>query len=157
MTYAAILSAPFGALGVRIENDALAELAFLPPGTAPLDSSDPLIARLEHELNRYFASPSHVIPLPAFPAGSPFRQQVWRTLCQIPAGTSRTYGDVARQIGSAARAVGQAVGDNPWPILIPCHRVIAADGSLGGFMHSRTGFSQDIKRWLLQHEHALRG
>jgi methylated-DNA-[protein]-cysteine S-methyltransferase len=62
---------------------------------------------------------------------------------------------VARELGSAPRAVGQAVGDNPLPIVIPCHRVVAADGSLGGFMHSRTGYSQDIKRWLLTHERVL--
>jgi methylated-DNA-[protein]-cysteine S-methyltransferase len=89
------------------------------------------------------------------PVGTPFRQRVWQLLSRIPPGQTRTYGDVARELGSSARAVGQAVGDNPIPIVIPCHRVIAADGSLGGFNHSRSGYSLDIKRWLLFHEGVL--
>jgi len=155
MTYAAILPAPFGALGVRIENATLTMLEFLPPGTHPITSSNPLVAQLAAELSAYYADPGHRFRLPSLPPGTPFRQQVWRALCDIRAGNTQTYGDIARQIGSAPRAVGQAVGDNPLPILIPCHRVIAANGGLGGFMHSRTGYSQDIKRWLLQHEHVL--
>jgi len=155
MTYAAILSAPFGALGVRIEDATLTALEFLPPGTRPSASTDPLVMQLQAELTAYYVDPGHVFHLPMTPRGSPFRQQVWHALCEISAGTTRTYGDIARLIGSAPRAVGQAVGDNPFPILIPCHRVIAADGGLGGFMHSRTGYSQDIKRWLLRHEHVL--
>jgi methylated-DNA-[protein]-cysteine S-methyltransferase len=155
MTYAAILSAPFGALGVRIEDATLTALEFLPPGTRPSASTDSLVTQLQAELTAYYADPGHVFHLPMTPRGSTFRQQVWHALCEISAGTTRTYGDIARLIGSAPRAVGQAVGDNPLPILIPCHRVIAADGSLGGFMHSRTGYSQDIKRWLLRHEHVL--
>lgn len=155
MNYAAILPAPFGALGVRIENTRLTTLEFLPPGTRSVASTDPLVAQLAVELTAYYANPAHTFHLPLTPRGSPFRQRVWDALCQIPAGSTQTYGDIARQIGSAPRAVGQAVGDNPLPILIPCHRVIAADGSLGGFMHSRTGYSQDIKRWLLRHEHVI--
>lgn len=155
MTFTAILPAPFGALGVRIENAKLTTLEFLAPGTRPIASTDPLVSYLAAELDAYYADPGHRFRQPSMPPGTPFRQQVWRALCQIPAGSTRTYGEIARQIGSAPRAVGQAVGDNPLPILIPCHRVIAADGGLGGFMHSRTGFSQDIKRWLLRHEHVL--
>lgn len=159
MTFAAILPAPFGALGVRIEDATLTALEFLPPGTRSAVSTDPLVAalvaRLAAELTAYYADPGHVFQLASIPRGSPFRQQVWRALRAIPAGTTQTYGDIARQLGSAPRAVGQAVGDNPLPILIPCHRVIAADGSLGGFMHNRTGYSQDIKRWLLRHEHVI--
>lgn len=155
MPFTAILPAPFGALGVRIENATLTMLEFLPPSTRPIASTDPLVAQLAVELDAYYADPGHRFHLPAMPPGTPFRQQVWRALCGIPVGSTQTYGAIARQIGSAPRAVGQAVGDNPLPILIPCHRVIAANGSLGGFMHSRTGYSQDIKRWLLQHEHVL--
>jgi methylated-DNA-[protein]-cysteine S-methyltransferase len=155
MTFAAILPAPFGALGVRIENATLTMLEFLPPGTRSIASTDPLVAQLTAELTAYYADPGHRFRLPSMPPGTPFRQQVWRALCNIPTGSTQTYGDIARLIGSAPRAVGQAVGDNPLPILIPCHRVIAADGGLGGFMHSRTGYSQDIKRWLLRHEHVL--
>lgn len=153
--YTAILRAPFGALGVRIAGNQLTGVEFLPPGTSPITSSLPLVEQLEKELVAYYANPGHAFDLPLEPIGTPFRQRVWNALLAIPAGQTRSYGAIARQLSSAARAVGQAVGDNPLPILIPCHRVIAADGGLGGFMHSRGGYSQDIKRWLLRHERVL--
>jgi methylated-DNA-[protein]-cysteine S-methyltransferase len=151
--YTAILPAPFGTLGVRVANGRLTGLEFLPPGTQLVASGLPLVKLLEKELAAYYADPGHAFDLPLEPTGTPFRQRVWNALLAIPAGQTRSYGDIARQFASAPRAVGQAVGDNPLPIVIPCHRVIAADGGLGGFNHSRTGYSQDIKRWLLKHEH----
>ena len=153
--HTAILPAPFGALGVRIAGDRLTGLEFLPPGTQPAASSHPLVKRVALELEAYYADPGHAFDLPLQPLGTPFRQRVWNALLAIPAGQTRSYGDIAHQLASAPRAVGQAVGDNPLPIVIPCHRVIAADGGLGGFNHSRTGYSQDIKRWLLRHERVL--
>lgn len=154
MQFEAILPAPFGALGVRIADGMLTGLEFLPPGHPLLDARNPLIDRIAAELEAYYVDPQHHFTLPMAPHGSDFRQRVWQALLAIPAGQTRSYGDIARELGSAPRAVGQAVGDNPIPILIPCHRVIAADGSLGGFMHSHIGYSQDIKRWLLLHENA---
>ncbi|MDP2787908.1 MAG: methylated-DNA--[protein]-cysteine S-methyltransferase [Pseudomonadota bacterium] len=154
-TYDAILAAPFGALGVRIDGECLTGLEFLPPGTAPVDAGGTLIKQITDELDAYYADPGHRFNLPLAPHGTSFRRKVWHALLNIPAGRTRTYGEVARELASGPRAVGQAVGDNPIPIVIPCHRVIAADGGLGGFMHSRTGYSQDIKRWLLRHEHVL--
>jgi methylated-DNA-[protein]-cysteine S-methyltransferase len=153
--YTAILPAPFGALGVRIAEGKLTGLEFLPPGTQAVASKLPLVRQVAKEMDAYYADPGHVFHLALEPHGTPFRQRVWNALLAIPAGRTRSYGDIARELGSAARAVGQAVGDNPLPIVIPCHRVIAADGGLGGFMHSRTGYSQDIKRWLLRHEHVI--
>ncbi len=161
MRYDAILPAPFGAIGVRIEGASLIGLEFLPPGTSLAASALPLIKRVMTELDAYYADPSHRFSLPLAPIGTDFRRKVWQVLSNIPAGQTRTYGEVARELGSGPRAVGQAVGDNPIPIVIPCHRVIAAHrtladpNGLGGFMHSRTGYSQDIKRWLLGHEHVL--
>lgn len=151
----AILPAPFGAVGVRVTGEQVSGLEFLPPGTDVQSSHLPLVHRVAQELDAYYANPDHPIDLPLAPQGSAFRQAVWQALLRIPAGQTRSYGEVARELGSAPRAVGQAVGDNPLPIVIPCHRVVAADGSLGGFMHSRTGYSQDIKRWLLTHERVL--
>ncbi len=151
----AILAAPFGALGVRLADDALAGLDFLPPGTAPASSPHPLIARVARQLDAYYGDPRHVFDLPLAPAGTPYRLRVWSALSTIPSGATRSYGELARALGTAPRALGQAVGDNPLPIVIPCHRVIAADGGLGGFNHGRTGYTQDIKRWLLRHEGSL--
>jgi methylated-DNA-[protein]-cysteine S-methyltransferase len=83
------------------------------------------------------------------PAGTTFQKAVWRHLVTIPAGTTTTYGEVARRLRmpGASRAVGQAVGANPLPILIPCHRVLAAGSKLGGYS---AGLRR--KRWLLAHE-----
>ena len=89
--------------------------------------------------------------LPFVPSGTPFQLRVWHALMNIPAGQSTTYGALAKQLGTAARAVGQACGSNPLPILIPCHRVVAAHG-LGGFMHASSGAPLDVKSWLLAHE-----
>jgi methylated-DNA-[protein]-cysteine S-methyltransferase len=153
--YDAILPAPFGALGVRLDGDKLVELVFLPSTRERGEFvHSEALARIQAELTAYFANPGHRFDLPMQARGTPFRQRVWQVLRDIPAGHTVSYGELARRIGSSPRAVGQAVGDNPIPIVIPCHRVVAADGGLGGFMHSRTGFSQDIKRWLLRHEHA---
>jgi methylated-DNA-[protein]-cysteine S-methyltransferase len=155
VNYDAILPAPFGALGVRLDGDCLIGLEFLPPGTPHSTSpQSTAIDTISAELDAYYADAKHHFKLNYVASGSPFRQKVWHHLLSIAAGQTRSYGDVARELNSSARAVGQAVGDNPVPILIPCHRVIAAQGKLGGFMHHRSGFSQDIKRWLLAHENA---
>ena len=74
-----------------------------------------------------------------------------RALCEIPRGKTLTYGALAQRLGAEARAVGQACGDNRLPIVIPCHRVVAADG-IGGFGHSTGGYLLEAKRWLLMHE-----
>jgi len=87
-----------------------------------------------------------------FRGGTPFQQAVWRALLEIPRGETRSYAWVARRVGrpGAARAVGQAVGANPLPLLVPCHRVVASDGGLGGF-----GGGLEMKRALLRREGAL--
>jgi len=155
MNHDAILPAPFGRLGVRINGETLIGLEFLPPCTRSHAASNSFIKLVADQLDAYYADPKHRFSLALTPQGTAFRRKVWQALAMIPAGNTLTYGDIARQLASGPRAVGQAVGDNPIPIIIPCHRVIAANGGLGGFMHSRTGYSLDIKRWLLRHEHVL--
>jgi methylated-DNA-[protein]-cysteine S-methyltransferase len=149
----AVLPAPFGALGVRLQDGRLAGLEFLPPGTA-LHAGGAGIAPVAAELEAYYANPRHRFGLPLALAGTPFRLRVWQALLTIPPGESLTYGQVAARLDSSPRAVGQAVGDNPIPVIVPCHRVLAAQG-LGGFMHGRDGFPLDVKKWLLHHEGLL--
>jgi methylated-DNA-[protein]-cysteine S-methyltransferase len=149
--YDAILPAPFGALGVQLMGEALAGLFFLPPDTALRPCGSEAIRRLNHELEAYYANPAHAWKLTLAPVGTVFRQRVWQALMTISPGDTRTYGQVAALLGSSPRAVGQAVGDNPIPIVIPCHRVLAAQG-LGGFMHGSAGFPLEVKKWLLRHE-----
>lgn len=111
----------------------------------PAGITTALCAYLDGELDAIDA-------LPCRGDGTPFQQRVWRTLREIPAGRTWSYGELARRIGkpSASRAVGLANGRNPIAIVVPCHRVIGADGSLTGY-----GGGLARKQWLLRHEGAL--
>ena len=111
--------------------------------------------RAAEELRAFFADPAHVFEMPLRFSATPFQQRVLSLLRQIPAGTTRTYGDIARELGTSARAVGGACRANPCPIFIPCHRVVASGGGLGGFGGRRGGEWLDIKRALLERERAL--
>jgi methylated-DNA-[protein]-cysteine S-methyltransferase len=105
--------------------------------------------RVARELRDYFAGKRRDFTFPVRPAGTDFNQRVWQELARIPYGETRTYGELARKIGSpkAARAVGSANGRNPIPIVLPCHRVVAAGGKLGGY-----GGGLELKRKLLELE-----
>ncbi|MCC6531877.1 MAG: methylated-DNA--[protein]-cysteine S-methyltransferase [Burkholderiales bacterium] len=104
------------------------------------------------QIRAYLRDPRHRFDLPCAPEGTPFQQRVWAAIARIPSGATLTYGELAAAIGSGARAVGGACGSNPIPLIVPCHRVVAAGGGLGGFMHSRAAPPLRIKGWLLQHE-----
>ena len=109
----------------------------------------PLLREACDQLQKYFDGKRMSFDLPLAPEGSDFQKRVWAALCAIPPGETRSYADVARTIGSAPRAVGGANGANPIPLFIPCHRVIAADGSLGGYSGAD---GPATKRYLLDHE-----
>ena len=99
-------------------------------------SGEKLPITLQKQFTRYFSGKPVTFHVPLdLTGGTPFQQKVWRVLCSIPYGQTRSYGWVARKLGKpgAARAVGTACGANPIPIIVPCHRVIASDGSLGGY------------------------
>ena len=151
--FSAIVAAPFGAMGVRTESGLLRELVYLPPHFLEKDAQDAVAQQACVQLARYFADPDAPFDLPLATLGRAFQQKVWAAIAQIPRGKVRTYGDVARFIGSAPRAVGQACGANWFPVVIPCHRVTAA-GGLGGFAShdEEKGFHLSVKRWLLAHE-----
>jgi methylated-DNA-[protein]-cysteine S-methyltransferase len=151
--FSAIVPAPFGAIGVRTTGGLLQELVYLPPSYALQDPANALAEQAAAQLERYFAEPDFRFDLPLATVGTGFQQRVWGAIAAIPRGTVRTYGDLARLIGSAPRAVGQACGANWFPLVVPCHRVTAA-GGLGGFSNSddANGFHLGVKRWLLAHE-----
>ncbi len=149
--FSAVITAPFGALGIRAGDDALETIEFLPPGTATIAPDNALAQRAVDQLSAYFADPRTTFDLPLKPAGTEFQRRVWQAISAIPCGKVRAYGEVARDIASAARAVGQACGANPFPIVVPCHRVVA-QGAIGGFAHARDGYLLDTKQWLLAHE-----
>jgi methylated-DNA-[protein]-cysteine S-methyltransferase len=111
----------------------------------------PLLDKVTQEVAEYFAGKRREFSLPLQPLGTDFQREVWRAIAEIPYGETRTYSEIARAAGrpSAVRAAGSATGANPIPILIPCHRVIAAHGKLGGFSGGL-----DAKRRLLALERA---
>lgn len=149
----AVVPAPFGAVGVRIDGDRLRELVYLPPSYPLREPADALCRRVAEQLEAYFRNPDFRFELPLAAAGTAFQQRVWSVISAIPPGQALTYGEVAKQLRSAPRAVGQACGANWFPMVIPCHRVLAA-GGLGGFSNSddADGFHLGVKRWLLAHE-----
>jgi methylated-DNA-[protein]-cysteine S-methyltransferase len=129
------------------ENDALVGLRFDAEGTD--HDACPLLDRVEQQLLAYFSGDLDRFDLPLAPKGTPFQQKVWTALRSIPSGETQTYAAIAHQIGNpaAVRAVGAANGANPIAIIIPCHRVIATNGTLHGYAGGL-----DRKRWLLDLE-----
>ena len=148
----AVIDAPFGKVGIRLEGEAVREIVYLPESMQNVAPDTPLARQAVEQIERYFSEASATFELPLAPVGTAFQRRVWQAICKIPPGAVVTYGQLARQLGSVPRAVGQACGSNPLPIVIPCHRVVAASG-LGGFAHhAGDNFFTDVKRWLLAHE-----
>ncbi|WP_244816021.1 methylated-DNA--[protein]-cysteine S-methyltransferase [Caballeronia sp. Lep1P3] len=148
----AIIDAPFGKVGIRAGEHTVREIVYLPADVEAVDPASPLAQEAAAQIRRYFDTPSMRFDLPLAVRGTAFQQRVWRGIGGIAAGQVWTYGQLAREIGSVPRAVGQACGSNPLPIVIPCHRVVAS-GGIGGFAHHPgDGFFRDVKRWLLAHE-----
>jgi methylated-DNA-[protein]-cysteine S-methyltransferase len=150
--YAATLRAPFATLGVRTDGGAVSVLAYLPVSVGEQPPVDRVAERAVRELARYLDDPEFAFTVPLAPGGTPFQRRVWDAIRAIPLRESRTYGEVARAVRSAPRAVGQACGANRIALIIPCHRVVGSRGALGGFMGAEAGDSLAIKRWLLRHE-----
>lgn len=123
----------------------------LPSVDAPEGIEDPLLQQAMWQVLEYIKTPQFMFDLPLNPHGTEFQQSVWRYLRGIPAGEVRTYGEVAAELGSSARAVGNACRRNPLPLIIPCHRVVSASG-IGGFAGHTAGTHIDRKKQLLAHE-----
>ncbi|MFQ5347144.1 MAG: methylated-DNA--[protein]-cysteine S-methyltransferase [Rhodothalassiaceae bacterium] len=127
-----MVPSPFGDLLLRQQGEAIVALewcATAPPGDRPT----PLLCAAEQQLRAYFAGTLTRFSLPLDPAGTPLQRRIWGGIAAIPYGHQTTYGAIARQLGTIARVVGSAAAANPIPILIPCHRVLAADGHLRGY------------------------
>jgi methylated-DNA-[protein]-cysteine S-methyltransferase len=149
--YDVVIEFPKMKVGVATRDERVVEIKYLPPSVPALAAKSPLAERAARQLERYRADPDTKFDLPVVIEGSPLQRAVWDAMCAIPRGRTRTYGDIAREFGADARDIGQACGDNRLPIVIPCHRVVAANG-LGGFAHATSGYLIEVKRWLLAHE-----
>lgn len=149
--YQAVVSLPTFSLGIRCNADEITAIDFLEPRAEAAPQA--LLAKeAVRQLRAYLKNPRFEFGLPLAPAGTPFQRRVWAGIAAIPAGSTRSYGVLAQSIGSGARAVGNACGANPYPVVVPCHRIVASSGGLGGFARNRGGFLLDVKRWLLAHE-----
>jgi methylated-DNA-[protein]-cysteine S-methyltransferase len=126
------IDSPVGRLVILAEDGAIARIDWADGADFANSAETPLLADARRQLAAYFAGRLRHFDLPLRPHGSPFDHKVWAAMRQIPYGETRSYGDLARAIGSAPRAVGNACGNNPIPIVIPCHRVLAR-GGLGGY------------------------
>ena len=148
---------PFATLGITTDGRHVTGIRFLSPDLAALAPERNSIAFLACvQIHAYLEDGRFGFDLPLRLAGTRHRMEVWEAMQRIPAGRTRTYGEIAAELRSSARAVGGACGANPIPLVVPCHRVIAAGRSLGGFMGERAeGFELGIKRWLLSHEGAI--
>lgn len=152
-----VIASPIGKLGITTQlvdgSLMISEISYLPKGVRAIFPQNDLAREAKVQLEAYFDNPFFRFNLPLKPQGTPFQNRVWTAISDIPVGNTISYGDLAKQIKSGPRAVGGACGANYYPLLIPCHRVLSANG-LGGFMQQggEIGRHLDIKRWLLHHE-----
>jgi methylated-DNA-[protein]-cysteine S-methyltransferase len=147
---ALIVESPVGPLTLKALHGHLVDISWGGEKRAAA-GYDPVLDEAARQLEDYFAGRRTGFTVPLAPAGTPFRRRVWQAMAGIPFGSTATYGELARKVGTAARAIGGACGANPIPIIVPCHRVVASAGD-GGFS-GLGGLS--TKRWLLEHERAV--
>jgi methylated-DNA-[protein]-cysteine S-methyltransferase len=140
-------------VGVAVRDGVVTQLKYLPLSAPTISPGNELATRAERQLEGYKRDPNSAFDLPIAIEGSDLQKAVWKAMCAIPRGKTRTYGDLARELGADPRDIGQCCGDNRLPLVIPCHRIVAADG-IGGFAHATSGYLLEAKRWLLMHEAA---
>jgi methylated-DNA-[protein]-cysteine S-methyltransferase len=143
------LESQFGRLTITEDQGRLTALSW---GGRASGKPSPALVAAKKQLLEYFAGRRKSFDLPLAPEGSPTELSVWQLMAAIPYGETRSYGELAKALGLSPRAVGRACGSNKLPILIPCHRVVASNGRLGGYSG---GEGAETKRRLLQLEHAL--
>ncbi len=145
------IATPFAVLGTRTVGERITDIEYLPRGVATLAPLTKLAEKACRQIERYLDDPRYRFKLPFDYRGTDFQCRVWREIAKISPGKTGTYKELARHLRTAPRPVGGACGKNRLPLLIPCHRVLAANG-IGGFMHARAGDPITIKQWLLAHE-----
>lgn len=153
MTATIVIASPLGPLALTANGGHLVAIDIgaegpIRDGKASAEEAG-VLSRATDELRRYFDGKLTRFTVPVRSEGSAFQRRVWAAMSRVPFGQVATYGGIAREIGSAPRAVGGACARNPIPIIQPCHRVLGSGGSLGGY--SGAG-GLDTKRWLLAHE-----
>jgi len=140
-------------VGVATRDGVVTQLKYLPLSFDSVSARNDLAKRAAQQLEAYKRDPNARFDLPVVVEGTELQKAVWEKMRAIPRGKTRTYGDLARELGADARDIGQCCGDNRLPLVIPCHRIVASNG-IGGFAHATSGYLVEAKRWLLMHEAA---
>ncbi len=154
--WATVMQAPFGKLGVRTSFTEgslfISEVLYISQLEPLISPKNELAQSFCDQAESYFMDPNFQFHLPMLLRGTVFQRKVWDLIDSIPVGQVKTYGHVAQELGSGPRAVGGACGANPYPLIVPCHRVVAQSG-IGGFaQEDEQGYHRNIKTWLLKHE-----
>lgn len=152
----AVVDTPVGFVGIVTDGDVVTRVVLAPPMNARYSKrASTVVAQMAvADLMAFFDDPNHSFKVPVAFQGTPFQQRVQRALRDIPVGETRTYGGLAKSLKTSARAVGGACRTNPCPIFVPCHRVVASGGKLGGFGGQTNGEWMTIKQRLLRLEGA---
>ena len=145
------LQTPYCGLKISQIDNCLHEIDFLSGFAAASVTNDGLLKETLRQIDEYFENSKFAFDLPLAPQGTEFQRKVWSVLQGIPAGQVKTYGEIARELASSPRAVGNACRKNPLPLIVPCHRVVSAQG-IGGFVGQTEGEKISIKQQLLAHE-----
>ena len=147
----AVIPAPFGTLLMEANGSHLLNVTLRVAAAGLSAPATPLLQEATRQFNAYFDDPRYQFSLPLCRQGTLYQNVVWQALCAIPLGSVKSYHLLAGELHSGARAVAGACRANRLPIIIPCHRLVAAHG-IGGFCGVTGGAVLDIKRWLLRHE-----
>lgn len=149
----AVIDTPIGLVGIRTEANQLCYLDFIKP-TELITAKTAFAKEVVQQLKSYFTNSSFHFDIPLLLKGTALQQQIWWVMAKIPLGKTANYGELASQLKTHARVVGNACRRNPVPIIIPCHRVVAKN-HLGGFAGQMQGELINKKQWLLNHENTL--
>ncbi|MFM8330323.1 MAG: methylated-DNA--[protein]-cysteine S-methyltransferase [Candidatus Methylumidiphilus sp.] len=149
--HTATIAAPFGSLKLEADDAKLLGVSLQPSADGLLKPASPLLQEAARQFDAYFQDPHWRFTLALPAAGTVYQQRVWQAMSAIPPGAAKSYAQLAEELQSGPRAVASACRANSFPLLIPCHRVVASHG-LGGYCGATQGPFLAIKRWLLRHE-----
>lgn len=149
--YSCIIDSPIGKLGVIVKDNKLIKIGFLSPQISLKPPGNVELQQIVDKIKEYFFNPKVSLKFSQNLQGTLLQKRIWRRLQKIPFGETITYGELAKKVGTNPRVIGNACRLNPIPLVIPCHRVVAAKG-LGGFCGKNSGRAIKIKQWLLDYE-----